>query len=151
MASIRYEAGSVVSLMTTELNSLANNGRAIATSAYANNTNLYLFGFFELFVDYGTAPTAGSLVELYLIPTVDGTNYADASSAIDPPYTTYAGSFPVRAITTDQRITLGGPGMPALVPLPPVAFKAFIYNKTGQSFSSSANTLKMIPYRYQTT
>lgn len=150
MASIRYEVASIVTLLDTELNSLANNGRAIDASSYANQTNLFLFGYFELNVTFGTAPTAGNLIELYLVPAPDGTNYDDGSSSIDPAYTTYAGGFPVRAVTTAQKIPLGGPGLPALISLPPLPFKALIINKSGQAFPSSGSTLKMVPYRYQT-
>ena len=63
MASIKLEAGSIVSVATTELNSLANNAAALGAE-YDNATNLYLFGLFELNVTFGSAPTAGKTVDL---------------------------------------------------------------------------------------
>lgn len=151
MGSVKYEQAAITTLMTTELNSLANNAKALGTTVYANGTNQYLFGYFELVVDYGTSPTAGSLIELYIIPTVDGTNYVDGDASNDPAYNLFAGGFAVRATTNPMRLAVGGPGGSGLVALPPTSFKALLWNKTGQAFAASANTLKMIPYRYQTT
>ncbi len=150
-SSIKYEAAAIASLLTTELNSLANGSGAIASAGYDNATNLYLYGFFELNVTFGSNPTAGSTVDLYLIPAADGTNYDDGAGGASPvaPVTTYAGSFPLRAVTTAQKVSLGGPGGPSLIPLPPVPFKALLVNGSGQAFPASGSTLKMVPYRMQ--
>lgn len=150
MATGKYETTTIASLMTTELNSLANNAGALGVE-YDNATNLYLWGYFELVVTYGTNPTAGNLVELYLVPAPDGTNYADnttgASGTTSANY--YVGGFPLRAVTTAQRIGLTGASGSGPIWLPPCKFKAFVINKAGQAMAASGNTLKMIPYRYQ--
>lgn len=150
MADVKYSAAAIVLLMTTELNSLANGSGALGAE-YDNATNLYLYGLFELNVTFGSNPTAGNLVNLYLIPAPDGTNYDDAVTGASPnaPSTMYVGGFPVRAVTTEQKIPLGGPGIPNLVPLPPTKFKAFLINNSGQAFPASGSTLKMVPYRLQ--
>jgi len=59
----------------------------------------------------------------------------------------YVGSFPLRAVTTAQKVPLGL-GL-ALVNLPPTKFKAFLLNKSGQAFPASGSTLKLVPYRHQ--
>lgn len=145
--SFRYESGSLQSLMTTELNSLASTQGAIASSAYDNSAagNQFFWADFELVVTYGTAPTAGGTVDLYLLETVDGTNYGDGTSGASPVTvsTHYVGSFPLRAVTSAQRIIIRG------VPLSPVAFKAQLINNGGQAMTASGNTLKMLPYREQ--
>lgn len=151
MATIKYDAAAIASLATTELNSLANGSGAIGAE-YDNATNLYLYGLFELNVTFGTNPTAGALVNLYLVPAPDATNYDDAPTGASPavPASEYVGGFPVRAVTTAQKIPLGL-GVFGLVPLPPVKFKAYLLNNSGQAFPASGSTLKMVPFRYQTS
>jgi hypothetical protein len=148
MATIKYEAGSIVSLASTELNSLATAASALGVE-YDNATNLYLYGQFELVVTYGTNPTAASTVDLYLISAPDGTNYTQNSTGASgaAPFTAYVGSFPLLASTSAQRLQLGGTGSP--IAIPPGKFKAWILNRSGQTMAASGNTLKMIPYRYQ--
>ena len=148
MASIKLEAAAISSIATTELNALANNAGALGAE-YDNSSGLYLYGLFELNVTFGTNPTAGNTVDLYLIPAPDGTNYDDATTGASgaAPITTYVGGFPLRAVTSAQKVPLGL-GL-TLINLPPTKFKAFLLNKSGQAFPASGSTLKMIPYRYQ--
>lgn len=148
MASIKLEAATIVSVATTELNSLANNAGALGAE-YDNSSGLYLYGLFELNVTFGSAPTAGNTVDLYIIPAPDGTNYDDAVTGASgsAPITTYAGGFPLRAVTTAQKVPLGL-GL-TLINLPPTKFKVFALNKSGQAFPASGSTIKLIPYRYQ--
>jgi len=154
MATTKFEAGSIQTLMTTELNSLANGSGAIASAGYDNGAsgNLYMYGLFEINVTFGTNPTAGNLLNLYIIPAPDGTNYDDAPTGASPavPATHYVGGFPVRAVTSAQKIALGLSGYFGLVMLPPVPFKGYILNNSGQAFPASGSTLKMTPYRLQT-
>ncbi len=149
MADIKGKAGAIVSLATTELNSLANNAGALG-GEYDNATNQYLYGLFELNVTFGTNPTAGNTVDLYLVPCPDGSNYDDAITGASgsAPATCYAGGFPLRAVTTAQKVPLGL-GQQGQIALPPVKFKAFLLNKSGVAFPSSGSTLKMVPSMYQ--
>lgn len=146
MATLKYEdPGSVANMATTELNSLANNARALGVeydnrSAGANN---FFWGEFELAVTFGTAPTAGSIVELYLIPCLDGTNYATGDASAVPQNGLYVGGWEVQAVTSAQRLVLRG------VVLPPCRFKALVKNATGQAFPSSGSTVRMLPSREQ--
>jgi len=150
MASIKWEQAAISTVMSTELNSLANNAGALGTE-YDNTTNQYLLGLFELNVTFGSAPTAQNTVDLYIIPAPDGTNYDDAVTGASgyAPGTCYAGGFPLRAITTVQHVPLGGGGAQGYVQLPPTKFKAFVVNKSGVAFPASGSTIKMIPFRYQ--
>lgn len=149
MASIKLEAGSITSIMTTELNSLADNAAAIGAE-FDNSTGLWLFGLFELNVTFGTGPTAGSTVDLYIIPAPDGTNYDDAVTGASgsAPSTSYVGGFPLRNVTSAQKVPIG---VARRIELPPVKFKAFVINRSGQSFPSSGSTVKLVPYGYQTS
>lgn len=150
MATIKWEAGSPQTLLSTGLNSLATTQSELGGTPYDNATNLYLYGVFELLVTFGTGPTANNPIDLYLVPSVDGTNYVDGTDGASPisQQQYFAGSFYVRNVTSAQRLYLGGPGAPYLIPLPPLLFKPQIVNRAGQTFAASGNTLIMVPYRY---
>lgn len=150
MPSLKLEAAAITSIATTELNSLAN-GSAALGAEYDNSSNLYLFGYFELNVTFGTNPTAGSLINLYLIPAPDGTNYDDNTTGASgvAPSTVYVGGFPLRAVTSAQKIPLTGGLHQGHIMLPPLKFKPFLINNSGQSFPASGSTLKLVPFRYQ--
>jgi hypothetical protein len=149
MATIKLEAAAITTVASTELNSLANSAGALGAE-YDNAAGLYMMGVFELNVTFGTNPTAGSTVDLYIIPAPDGTNYDDAVTGASgaAPMTAYAGGFPLRAVTTAQKVPLGM-GIGGAVPIPPVKFKCFLLNKSGQAFPASGSTLKLVPFRYQ--
>lgn len=148
MAVEKLEAAAITSLLTTELNSLANSNASSLGTAYDNATNLYPFALFELNVTFGTNPTAGSVCDLYLVPAADGTNYDDSTTGATllTPVTSFVGSFPLRAVTTAQKVPLG---VVWRIELPPTNFKAQIINRSGQAFPASGSTLKMVPYRRQ--
>ena len=147
--SFQYENGTIQTLLDSGLNSLAD-GNGALSSAYDNDdsggSNLYLWGIFELFINsFGSAPTEGELVDMYFIDSLNGTDFADGSGGSSPvanPASLIA-SFPVRAVTSDQRIVLPSP-----ITLPSCDFKVLLINNTGQAFPSSGNTLKMLPVRF---
>lgn len=131
-----------VSALTTELNSLATAAYSAASAAQDNTTNLDFWADFELNVTFGTNPTAGTSVDLYIVSSLDGTNYGDGGGAVAPPYTSYVGPFPVRAVTTAQRIELRG------IQLPEGLWKAVVLNNgTGQAMAASGNTLLYRSYK----
>lgn len=137
---------SSATLMTTELNSLADDAFAIASADYANATNKFRWGAFELFVDdWSAAPTAGDFVELHLFYQFDGTNYADgydgdADADSKPGGNTLHDVFIVSANDFDQRIQVID------IPLLPFDFRSCLYNKAGANFGATGNTLKLFPY-----
>ena len=143
MATTKYEVASIASLLTTELNALTSTSLSALGTEYDNATGLYVEGLFELLVTFGTGPTAGETVDLYLVPASDGTNYADGSSSVVSD-NHFIGSFVVRSVTSAQRIVLR-----EIVKLPPLKFKVHVKNNTSQSMASSGNTVKMVPIRYQ--
>lgn len=148
MATQKLSAGAIQTIATTELNSLANAAAALGAE-YDNTSGLYMFGLFELNVTFGSAPTAGTTVDLYIIPAPDGTNYDDAvtGAAGSAPVTSFAGVFPLRAVTSAQKVPCGVAS--SLINLPPTKFKVFVINRSGQAFPASGSTVKMVPYYYQ--
>ena len=112
------------------LKNLANNGQKLGTEV-DNSTDRNQYGEFELMCRGAAAFTAGTSVELYLIQAVGGTAYADGDDSIAPPLTALVGVFPLRAVTTQQRIAMSH------ILLPPTKFKPLVINKGGQAFTNT--------------
>ena len=142
--TVTWNVASITTLLTTELNALANGSGSALGTEYDNATNKFLFGDFELVLNtLGAAATANATVDLYLIPKTDGTNYSQGGTTAQPA-NSYKGSW-VMLATTTARLTIHG------VPLPPLAFKAFVVNRCGQAFNATSSTVKMVPYGYLIT
>lgn len=143
MATIQLAAyRGLSSVMSTGLNALAaTTGKAIS-AAIDNSSNLDLFDDLELSVTFASAPTAGTVVELYLLPSIDGgTTYPDGSASITPQSSLYVAGFAVRAVTTAQVMVARG------VALPPGFFKYLVQNTTNQAFPATGSTLDRNPYQ----
>lgn len=137
------DSTTIVSALTTGLDSLASNSRAIS-SAIDNGTGRDLYGDLELVVTYGVAPAAGAKVaEIYLLPTVDGTNYPEGSTSVTPQRALLVATFESRSPSTSvaERLVING------ITLPPRNYKLLLVNTSGQAYASSGNTLKIKPYK----
>lgn len=147
MASIKWEVGTESTVMSTGLNSLANNENVVS-SEIDNSVDLYLFDDVEWHHATMTyAPDADSVIELYCVSqNLDGTGYEDGEDGtIDPPQVNLVGVFNIRdGVTAAQTHIL------RQIPISPAKYKYIVINKTGQTLASSGNTLKIKPYRYQT-
>lgn len=134
----------VSTVLSTELNALASsNGKAVS-AAIDNSTYLDLFDDLELAVDFVSAPTVGTVVEVYLLPSIDGgTTYPDGSTSVLPQSSLYVGGFAVRSTTAAQVMSLRG------VALPAGRFKYLVQNTTNQAFPASGSTLRRNPYQLQ--
>lgn len=136
-------AETLTSLLTTELNSLANSttistGKVLA-GAIANQTDLFEFISFQLSVTYGTTPTAGAYVGLWLVKSLDATVYEEGSTTIDPARNEDV-YLPLLLSTAAQVISVTG------IVIPPFAFKVLVRNKAGQAMAASGNILKYSRY-----
>src|SRR5271157_1471596 len=136
-----YDLGSVTSLMTTELNSLASSAGLTAgaissvggTSGLFNNVYSggglagFTQGIFELYLPApaGTL-TAGTGAFVWFLNEVDGTHYEDGSASVVPARRPDL-IIPVRAISTAQRIDVVGN-------LPPNQWYVLISQNTGQTW-----------------
>jgi hypothetical protein len=132
--------------MTTELNSLGDDSRSVSTEQ-DNSTDLYLFDDVEWKNGtFSSAPDAGAVMELYCVAQeLDGTGYEDGEDGSnDPAAANLVGVFNIRAVTSAQTHII------RQVPIPPSKFKYVIINRTGQALNASGNTLRRVPYRYQT-
>jgi hypothetical protein len=132
-------------MLSTELNSLASVTAAAQSTgtnpAFDNSTGLWLWGDFELDVTFGSSPTAGKTVDLYLIPLAQagGSTFWDANTTTLPSQL-YIGSWPVRNVNTAQVIGFRG------VPLPPQKFVLLLNNGTDQAFPASGTKVYFYSY-----
>jgi hypothetical protein len=131
----------VTTAMSTELNALAATTGKAVSAALDNSGDLDLFDNLELSVTFASAPTVGTVIEVYLLPSVDGTNYPDGSSTVEPQSSLFVGGFAVRAVNTAQVLVLRG------IALPPGLFKYLIRNTTNQAFPATGSTLQRNPYQ----
>jgi hypothetical protein len=135
MASSKWATPeAIVTLLSTELNALANNG-VVLSAAINNETELYTHLNLELYVAaQGSARSAGAYVAVYILPSVDGTNFDDATvaAALDAMQVYMALD---AATTARYKVKVN-------IPSPPLQFKLQVENKTGQAFANTLSTLK---------
>jgi len=131
--------GVQTSLLTTGLDSLANNSLAISNTfdnTQGQTGDGYTLCDLELVVTYGVAPTAGTGVSVWFLSTQDGTNFEDGGTSTTPARSPDV-VIPVAAVTTAQRIIRR-----AVMPWGRV--KVLAKNDgTGQAMAASGNTLKI--------
>jgi len=140
MGQFRWDTpASEETVMSTELNSITNSSNAISgTISNDASTELDDWVTFDLsLAAQGTARNSTARVELYILYTLDGTNFTFGSASLDPPATAWVADFPFDAATTARTVVLG----PIL--LLPFDFQAVIINETGQTLAASGNTLTM--------
>jgi hypothetical protein len=134
----RSALGSATNALTTELNSLANGNTAL--SAAIDNSSVHaLYHDLELVVTFGTAPAENTYVEVYLLPSIDGTNYDDGTAGTPgtvPRAENLVWAALLRNVTSAQR------RVKKLVEVPAGNFKYLVRNQAGQSMAASGNTLK---------
>lgn len=135
MATTKHKAytAAIASILTTELNSLANNANSALSAAIDNTTALDLYCDLTFTVaTQGAARSAGALIHVYLVPALDGTNY-DATHEVTAEL---CKTFGLDASTTARQSTVRD------VPVPPGLYKLFVRNVTGQALASSGNILE---------
>lgn len=127
---------SIVSVLTTELNSLANNTLSALGSIYDNATNKNRFVDVEL-VLASLTPTAGGYIALYAALAVDGSNYGDAKREM---MQHLVGIFNLDTAAASKRSSLRN------VMLPPTLVKFYLDNQAGVALAASGSTIKVISY-----
>jgi len=134
---------SVETILTTELNALADGANKITGTAVSNDqaAELDMYADFTLYLAaQGAARSAGAYVALYILPMSDGTNYPYGGDALDPAANLWTANFVFDAATTARYAVIRG------VLLPPMDFHVLVMNETGQAFAATLNTLKMRRY-----
>lgn len=144
MSTIKQLAGSS---QTLEANggSCSNNAAVQANDANLNNTTELAFTY-DFWLDVGFGSSVGALgsISLYLIPSLDGTNFAalDSSTPNFSPQQ-FSGFFTTPTTGTATRFL----AVQAVV-LGPYKYQAWLVNATGQTMSSGW-TLVAYPVKAQ--
>lgn len=138
MAIEKHRLGAVATVASTSLNSLANTS-LVAGNVFDNTQGAAGDGYtlmdVELVVTFAIAPTVPSAITLWVLAAPDGINYEDGDSTTTPARQPDL-VFPVRAVTTAQRISIRAA-------LPWGLIKPLMKNDaTGQALAATGNTLK---------
>lgn len=124
------------SVLTTELNSLANAGYSAAGTEIDNSSALNQYAILEVYCASFT-PTAGGYLTIYMVTAPDGTNYAEGSASIDPGADRIVAILPLRAATGVVRKHTG------IIPIPPAKMKFILLNSSGAALAATGNTVTM--------
>lgn len=132
------EPAAIQTYLSTELNALADGGNKLGAKvdnvADAEND---MFISLELTVaTQASARDSGGFVAVYLLPSIDNTNFGYGDDSTDPPSSTLLWTFELDAAVTARIVTVGG------LQIDPLDFKLLVINETGQVFAGSGNTLK---------
>lgn len=141
MPTVKNIAGTITTLMSTDLNSMANNANVLSATASMTTGDIgHRFGEFELYIaSSAAAMTANTSFVGWILQPLDGTNFEDGGTSVTPSRSPDL-IFTVRAVATAQR-------MYSRAEMPTGSFRILLRNDgTGQAIASSANTLKVRTY-----
>jgi len=148
LTSTGYQASAAsVSFSGTQtLDSLTNNEWTNLSDEIDNSTNKYVMADFYLELGSAAFTGVGSTVIVYLIPSVDGTNYPDWTGNVttdeqqNEQY--FAFSMTTTGATEAQKITK------ERIAIPPGKWKVGVRNVSGVTLAASANTLYWRPHSF---
>ena len=127
-------------LLTTELNALANGSYSAVGTELDNATNLDRFAIAILDCDWVSATTLDAVVNLYAVCAPDGTNYEDGSASLRYPYDSFCGVFQVYNTTAAQKL------ITRPFELRPFKTKFAVYNGSGQNMPASGTTVTVYTF-----
>ena len=144
-----YKAAAQTGL-TTELNTLADNGFSALSSEIDNSSNKYMLADLEVSLASFTAGTTGDeAIEIYLVPSQDDTNYPDwttGTSDAQENNNHFVGSVPIK-----QSGAAAKRNVLRSVALPPGKFKLAARNRCNAALAASGNTITWRPHQYSST
>ena len=136
----------ITTVMSADLNALGNGSSVLSTTVVDNSTNLDLVNNWELVITSTSSMTANTVMSMWLVVSIDGTNYAEGTSANAAQPSMWWGDFEIPRAANSFRLALvGGKSCPLF--LPPLKFKPLIKNGSGQALLS-VNTLKLITHNF---
>ena len=141
MPTVKNTAGTITTVMSTDLNSMANNANVLSAAPTMTAGDIgHRFGEWELSIaSSAAAMTANTAFVGWILQPLDATNYEDGGTSVTPARTPDL-VFPVRAVSTAQRLY-------CQAQMPTGTYKILLRNDgTGQAIASSANTLKVRTY-----
>ena len=123
-------------VLTTELNSLADNAYSAAGTAIDNTSNLDQYAAAEVNLA-SLNPTTGAFLTLYLVQSLDGTNYEDAPSSTQPGYHQQVAVIPLATGSATKRVST------PIFKIPTGKFKFVLRNDSNVSLGASGNTVTL--------
>lgn len=149
LKSTGYQAAStsIAFSGTQTLASLADGEWTNLSDEIDNTTNLYVMADFLFEIASAAFTGTDSVIELYIVPSVDGTLYPNwtgnvtTSEQENDQY--FVGAVTTSGATEAQVLALRD------VKLPPGKFKVGVRNNSGVAFAASGNTLEYRPHSYQ--
>jgi hypothetical protein len=129
-----------------DLDSLTDNEWTDLSDAIDNSTNKYVMVDIEIVLGSAAFTGTDSMIEIYLVPSVDGTNYGDWTGNVTTDEQEnnkyYVGQVTTSGATAAQRMTLRE------VKIPPGLYKYGFRSRAGVSLAASGNTVKWRPHSY---
>lgn len=151
MPTVTLLRGTTASLITTGAapgsGTLASAARSALSAEYDNSSNLYSFADFEFSGSFSVAPTDDYQISLFIIPCLDGSNYADGSDSVEASELLAVAWASVRSVSTAQRLVFSS-AFGERIELPPCKFKILVRNETDQTIAASW-AISMFPYTWQ--
>lgn len=122
-------------ILGSGLNSLADGAYSALGTEVDNETDRYLYGNFELNLA-SLSPTTGAYVALYLVPSVDGTNYPDVSNTRPPGEEYRVGTFTIDTTATSTSLHTA-----TNILIPPFKFKCMVLNECNVALNATGNSV----------
>ena len=139
---ITPEVQGTETLMGADLNSLADNAVNVGAVLPDNTSNRFFYAEFELVLaSVDLSAQNNPALELYLVPSYDGTNYADTGT--DASTTVYPPAQYLVAILGVAESSAAHRAVAKHILIDPSKYTPVVINKTGAALASSGNTLKM--------
>lgn len=134
---------------TQKIDSLTDNEWTDLSDEIDNSTNKYFAADLELVLGSAAFTGADAGIEVYIVPTIDGTNYPDWSgnATTDAPEQAhyFACFLPLKASTAARRAASSSQ---ADIHLPQGKFKFGLRSRANVTLASSGNTLSYRPKSY---
>jgi len=129
------DALTAAAYLSTELNALSDGSNKLG-GEIDNSVTLDTRVAVDIFLDtQAGARDAGAHVAVYLLPTVDGTNFAYGSDSLDPSADNLVATVAFNATAVAQR------NSELIIEAPPSKFKLLFIFKTGQALAATGNVI----------
>jgi hypothetical protein len=146
LSGYKAAAASIAWTSGQSLASLTDNEWTDLSDEIDNSTNKYLFADLELVLGSAAFTGADSAIEIYLVPSVDGTNYPDWTGNVTSDEQEndihFVGAVTTSGATAAQRLVFRN------IALPNGKYKYAFRNKANVTLAASGNTAKWRPHQY---
>jgi hypothetical protein len=146
LSGYKAAAASIAWTSGQSLASLTDNEWTDLSDEIDNSTNKYLFADLELVLGSAAFTGSDSAIEIYLVPSVDGTNYPDWTGNVTSDEQEndihFVGAVTTSGATAAQRLVFRN------IALPNGKYKYAFRNKANVTLAASGNTAKWRAHQY---